>query len=123
MSDKFELAFYSLLGVSSKASSKEIQAAYIRLSRQFHPDSSTDPDAQERYKLISWAYSVIGTDPVVRAEYDRECRARAASGSLVPKEIDLVWVEQMRAKIHADEARPAPNVPPRRWWKRLIADV
>ncbi|HEY8621572.1 MAG TPA: DnaJ domain-containing protein, partial [Dermatophilaceae bacterium] len=91
MSDQFETSFYSLLGVSSRASSKEIQAAYIRLSREFHPDSNTEAEAEaeERYKLISWAYAVIGRDPVVRAEYDRECRARAARGTLVPSEINL----------------------------------
>src|SRR5665647_1606673 len=59
MSDQFETSFYSLLGVSSRASSKEIQAAYIRLSREFHPDSSTEAEAEERYKLISWAYAVL----------------------------------------------------------------
>ena len=102
MSDQFETSFYSLLGVSSRASSKEIKAAYKRLSREFHPDSSTDAETEERYKLITWAYAVIGRDPVVRADYDRECRARAARGTLVPSEITLVWVEEMRAKMHED---------------------
>src|ERR1035438_6598458 len=87
MSDQFETCFYSLLGVSSRASSKEIQAAYKRLSREFHPDSSREAETEGRYKLISWAFAVIGRDPVVRAEYDRECRARAAQGTLVPSEI------------------------------------
>ena len=118
MSDQFETSFYSLLGVSSRASSKEIQAAYIRLSREFHPDSSTEGEAEERYKLISWAYAVIGRDPVVRAEYDRECRARAARGTLVPSEINLVWVEEMRAKMREDEKSAAHVAPPRRWWQR-----
>jgi curved DNA-binding protein CbpA len=118
MSDKFETSFYSLLGVSCRASSKEIQAAYIRLSREFHPDSNTEAEAEERYKLISWAYAVIGRDPVVRAEYDRECRARAARGTLVPSEINLVWVEEMRAKMHADEQTAAHVAPLRRWWQR-----
>ena len=119
MSDQFETSFYSLLGVSSRASSKEIQAAYIRLSREFHPDSSTEAETEERYKLITWAYAVIGRDPVVRADYDRECRARA--GSLVPSEINLVWVEEMRAKMqkmHEDEKSAAHVAPRRRWWQR-----
>jgi len=120
MSDQFETSFYSLLGVSSRASSKEIQAAYIRLSRELHPDSSTEAEAEaeERYKLISWAYAVIGRDPVVRAEYDRECRARAAQGTLVPSEINLVWVEEMRAKMHEAEKSAAHVAPLRRWWQR-----
>ncbi|HEY8618795.1 MAG TPA: DnaJ domain-containing protein [Dermatophilaceae bacterium] len=119
MSDRLGTPFYSLLGVSSRASSKEIQAAYIRLSREFHPDSSTEAETEERYKLITWAYAVIGRDPVVRADYDRECRARA--GSLVPSEINLVWVEEMRAKVqkmHEGEKSAAHVAPRRRWWQR-----
>jgi curved DNA-binding protein CbpA len=118
MSDQFETCFYSLLGVSNRASRKEIQAAYKWLSREFHPDSSTEAEAEERYKLISWAYAVIGRDPVVRAEYDRECRARAARGTLVPSEIDLSWVEEMRAKRHEEEKSGAHVAPRRRWWQR-----
>ena len=127
MSDQFETSFYSLLGVSSRASSKEIQAAYIRLSREFHPDSNTEAEAEaeaeERYKLISWAYAVIGRDPVVRAEYDRECRARAARGTLVPSEINLVWVEEVRAKMHEDEKSAAHVAPLRRWWQRPASNA
>ena len=118
MSDQFETSFYSLLGVSSRASSKEIRAAYKRLSREFHPDSSTDAETEERYKLITWACSVLGRDSVVRAEYDRECRARAARGTLVPSEINLDWVEDVRAKLHEDEKSEAPEAPLRRWWQR-----
>ena len=118
MSDRFETRFYSLLGVSSRASSKEIQAAYIRLSREFHPDSSTDAETEERYKLITWAYAVIGRDPVVRADYDRECRARAARGTLVPSGIYLVWGEEMRSKMCEEEKSAAHVVPRRRWWQR-----
>jgi curved DNA-binding protein CbpA len=118
MSDQFETSFYSLLGVSSRASGKEIQAAYKRLSREFHPDSSTDAETEERYKLITWAYAVLGRDPVVRAEYDRECRARATRGTLVSSEIYLVWIEAMRAKMHENEKSTAPVAPRRRWWQR-----
>jgi len=43
MSDQFETSFYSLLGVSSRASSKEIQAAYKRPSREFTPTRAQMP--------------------------------------------------------------------------------
>jgi len=118
MSDQFETSFYSLLGVSSRASSKEIQAAYKRLSREFHPDSSTDAETEERYKLITWAYAVLGRDPVVRAEYDRECRARATRGTLVSSEAYTVWIEEMRSKMHEEKTSAAPVAPQRRWWRR-----
>jgi len=118
MSDQFETSFYSLLGVSSRASSKEIPAAYKRLSREFHPDSSTDAETEERYKLITWAYAVLGRDPVVRAEYDRECRARATRGTLVSSEVYLVWIEEMRSKMQEEKRTAAPVTPQRRWWQR-----
>lgn len=123
MSEQFEICFYSLLGVSNRASSKEIQTAFRRLSREFHPDSSGEVETERRYKLISWAYAVIGRDPVVRAEYDRECRARAAQGVLVASESALVWIEETRARMHEErmheeEKSAAPMARRPSWWQR-----
>jgi len=68
--------------------------------------------------LITWAYAVLGRDPVVRAEYDRECRARATRGTLVSSEAYLVWIEEMRSKMHEEKKSAAPVAPQRRWWQR-----
>ena len=44
------------------------------LARQYHPDVNPDPRAEERFKRISAAYSVL-SDPKERAKYDLQIGA------------------------------------------------
>ena len=46
---------YEVLGVSRNASAEEIKRVYRRLARQHHPDASSDPGAEERFKDITRA--------------------------------------------------------------------
>ncbi|MGW6681078.1 DnaJ C-terminal domain-containing protein [[Kitasatospora] papulosa] len=62
--------FYEALGVSRAASQDEIQQAYRKLARKHHPDVNKDPAAEERFKDLNEAYSVL-SDPKTRARYDR----------------------------------------------------
>jgi len=62
--------YYDALGVSRTASTEELQRAYRTLARQYHPDVNRDPGAEERFKEISEAYSVL-SDPDTRRRYDR----------------------------------------------------
>lgn len=62
--------YYEVLGVSRDASPEEIKKAYRRLARKYHPDVSSEPDAEERFKEINAAYEVL-SDPERRAMYDR----------------------------------------------------
>jgi curved DNA-binding protein len=61
--------FYQVLGVSRSASQDEIQSAYRKLARTYHPDVNKDPAAEERFKEISEAYDVL-SDPDQRSRYD-----------------------------------------------------
>lgn len=62
--------YYEVLGVPRNASQEEIKRAFRRLARQYHPDVSDAPDAEERFKEINEAYAVL-SDPEKRAAYDR----------------------------------------------------
>ena len=61
---------YRTLGVDKKASQEDIKKAYRKLARQYHPDTNSEPGAEERFKAISEAYDIVG-DPEKRKKYDR----------------------------------------------------
>ena len=62
--------YYSILGVSKNASDDEIKSAYRNLAKKYHPDINKEADAQEKFKEISEAYSVL-SDKTKRANYDQ----------------------------------------------------
>ena len=62
--------YYSTLGVKRGASADEIQKAYRKLARKFHPDVNSSPGAEQRFKEINESYEVL-KDPDKRSIYDR----------------------------------------------------
>jgi DnaJ-class molecular chaperone len=62
--------YYKVLGVSRKATDKEVRDAYRRLARKYHPDVNPhDKQAEERFKEIGEAHAVL-SDPEKRKKYD-----------------------------------------------------
>ena len=61
--------YYQILGISRDAKPDEIRKAYRKLAKQYHPDVSKEPGAEERYKEINEAYEVL-KDPEKRQRYD-----------------------------------------------------
>jgi thiol-disulfide isomerase/thioredoxin len=61
---------YATLGVARGASTRDIRAAYRKLSLKLHPDKNPAPDAQERFAEVSGAYEA-------RAALPRRCRGCA----------------------------------------------
>jgi len=61
--------YYEVLGVEREADPAEIKRAYKRLARKYHPDVSTERDAEERFKEVGEAYDVL-RDKDKRATYD-----------------------------------------------------
>ena len=51
--------FYSVLGVPRNASTEDIKRAYKRQALLFHPDKNKSPGAEEHFKKISEAYTVL----------------------------------------------------------------
>jgi curved DNA-binding protein len=61
--------FYDVLGVGRNAKPDEIQRAYRKLARTYHPDVNKDPGAEDRFKEVAEAYDVL-SDPDTRRKYD-----------------------------------------------------
>lgn len=70
---------YKTLGVAENASDDELKKVYRRLAKKYHPDANAgDKAAEERFKEISEAYSVL-SDRQKRSQYD-QMRKFGASG-------------------------------------------
>ena len=87
---------YELLGVAKDATQQDIQKAFRRLAKQYHPDLNPgDQDAQRKFQEISAAYDIIG---------DEKKRARFDSG-----EIDASGSEQPQRRYYRDFAQAGPG--------------
>lgn len=62
--------YYEILGVARDAQPEDIKRAYRKLARKFHPDVSTEANAEERFKEVQEAYEVL-KDPDKREAYNR----------------------------------------------------
>jgi curved DNA-binding protein len=62
--------YYKILGVEQSASQKDIQKAFRKLARQYHPDVNPgDSSAEDKFKEINEANEVL-SDPEKRKQYD-----------------------------------------------------
>lgn len=75
--------YYQVLGVGREASAEEIKRAYRRLARKYHPDVSSEPQAEDRFKEVQEAYEVL-RDPEKRGAYDQVGRGFRAGQEFRP---------------------------------------
>ncbi|RQD80568.1 MAG: molecular chaperone DnaJ [Methanocalculus sp. MSAO_Arc2] len=76
-------SYYDILGVPKNAPEKEIKRAYRSLVRKYHPDVCKDEGAEDRFKKINEAYSILSDDEK-RRQYDQlghEAFTSASKGS------------------------------------------
>jgi curved DNA-binding protein len=98
--------FYGALGVPRTADQEEIQRAYRRLARTYHPDVNKDPGAEERFKEISEAYDVL-SDPETKRRYDMF----GADFRQVPEGVDPeTW-----ARVRAGQGAPRAGYGEPQW--------
>jgi curved DNA-binding protein len=87
--------YYAVLGVAKNASQEEIQRAYRKLARKYHPDINKTSGAEDKFKNIGEAYEVL-KDPDKRAKYDRygaAWKAAEQGGGAPPPGYEDIWFD------------------------------
>ncbi len=63
--------YYKILGVDKNIPQNKVRAAYLKRTKQFHPDlHPDDPKAKAKFQALNEAYDVIN-DPEKRKKYDQ----------------------------------------------------
>lgn len=74
-----ETRLYDLLKVAPDSSAADIKKAYRKAAMKYHPDKNPDKSTEEKFKDISFAYSVLSEDQK-REIYDRHGEAGLSEG-------------------------------------------
>lgn len=89
--------YYADLGVSRTANDDEIKAAFRKIAMADHPDRNPDPEAHERFKRATEAFTVL-RDAESRTAYDQGERSPSAppfSGRYPSPDDLLEWIDDI----------------------------
>ncbi len=114
--------YYEILGVDRSAGETEIKKAFRGLARTLHPDVSSEPDAEARFREVVEAYEVL-SKPETRKLYDRYGHAGLRSGGFTPTSFDLGSLSDLFAAFFGDDLFGVSARPRRARGADVVAQV
>jgi hypothetical protein len=112
MTSKTVKDYYAILGVSPKATLEEIRLAYRKMARIYHPDLSSEMDAEERFREVNQAYEVLANTEK-REAYDffvASALSELEPGTEVGHESTLKSTPSVTEKTSSGVRAPAATV-------------
>ena len=97
-----ESDYYELLGVPRNASDADLKRAFRNLARELHPDVSSEPGADVRFREVAEAYEVL-SDPERRGIYDRYGKAGLKRGGFEPHFADFGSLSDIFAAFFGED--------------------
>ena len=94
--------YYELLGVPRDADEATIKKAFRRLARELHPDVSSEPETEIRFREVTEAYEVLSSSER-RALYDRYGHAGLRSGGFTPTHFDMGGLSDLFSAFFGDD--------------------
>ena len=62
--------YYETLGINKGSSPDDIKKSYRKLAKKYHPDVSTETNAESKFKEVQEAYDIL-SDTTKKAQYDQ----------------------------------------------------
>jgi curved DNA-binding protein CbpA len=93
---------YEVLGAPRDAAPQDLHSAYRERARELHPDVSSDPEAEQRFRELSHAYAVL-SKPRSRLLYDRLAYRGPGGGGFGPPHEGVGKPTRESAHISDDE--------------------
>jgi molecular chaperone DnaJ len=97
-----ETDYYELLGVARGASAAELKQSFRSLARTLHPDVSSEPDAERRFREVAEAYEVL-SDPERRTLYDHYGKAGLQRRGFEPAFSDFGSIADIFASFFGED--------------------
>src|ERR1700752_1434596 len=94
--------YYEVLGVSRDVDEQTLKKSFRRLARQLHPDVSSEPETEVRFREVTEAYEVLSNSET-RALYDRYGHAGLRSGGFQPTNFDMSGLSDLFSAFFGDD--------------------
>lgn len=96
--------YFQILGISPRASLAEIKKAYRKKARQYHPDVSKEPDAEEKFIEVNEAYEYLLKRKSGKVYSERQ---RTYRKPRQPRKTQREWKEEERQRARERARRHA----------------
>ena len=119
---------YAVLGIPRDASAQEVQRAYRRLAKRYHPDLHPDAQTSQQMRRVNEAWEILSS-PARRARYDAESALsrsarfehwsaparRPAPASPPPQTWNTAWASPSATRTYSRRAATPHDEPGPRW--------